>query len=83
MPSTARWAPALEHRVDVLGLAQPAADLDRRLSPRRDPLHVLEVPRRALAGAVEVDDVQAAVAPWATQRRAASSGSASKAVSRS
>ena len=71
-----------EHRVDVVGLAQAAADLHRDLDRRADPLDLLDVHRRAVAGAVEVDDVQRRGA-LPTQRRAASLGSASKAVSRS
>ena len=76
VPSTTRVAPAsrtLRHRVVV---AQAAADLDRHPDLGDDPAHVLEVGRLAAAGAVEVDHVQRAGARL-TQRRAASSGSAS------
>ena len=47
-----------EDRVDRVGVAQPAADLDRAVDRRRDPPHGLEVPRPAGLGAVEVDDVE-------------------------
>ena len=50
----------VEHRLDGLGRAQPSPDLNRHVHPARDPAHVLEVGRLAVASAVEVDDMQGA-----------------------
>ena len=58
MPITTRAAPASSTRRDRVGVAQPAADLDRALDRGGDPPHRLEVLRLTRLGAVEVDDVQ-------------------------
>ena len=60
VPSTTRLAPAASARADRRDRAQAAAELDRHLELRGDPLDVVQVDRLALARAVEVDDVQEA-----------------------
>ena len=47
-----------EHRLDVCGNAQATAGLDRDRRAFADPGQVLDVDRRALAGAVEIDHVK-------------------------
>ena len=44
--------------LDGEAVAKPAAHLDARVRLGGDPAHVLEVLRRAGAGAIEVDDVE-------------------------
>ena len=60
VPRMTRVAPASTRGAHRLDGAQAAADLDRHVDLGGDPPHVLEVGRSAAAGAVEVDDVQAA-----------------------
>ena len=60
VPSTTRSAPGLERAPDRGDRAQAAAQLHGHLELARDPLHVVQVDRLALAGAVEVDHVQEA-----------------------
>ena len=58
VPRIARCAAHGEHRLDVLRLAEATADLYLDVDRLADPLDVLDVHRRALARAVEVDDVE-------------------------
>ena len=58
VPITTRSAPASQRGGDRVGVAQPAADLDRAVDRVGDPPHRLEVLRLARLRPVEVDDVQ-------------------------